>query len=386
MEKIKEMEKKLYSQKVCHVSSVHSCFDTRIFHRECKTLKDAGYKVTYIGQGGWIESYPQTEDIRVEYVEGIKVISFPPPRSRFRRILWQFKLFKLVVNEGAKVYHLHDPELMLFGAVLKIITNAKIIYDIHENYTFSSRSWIPRPLRKIVTYMLRGFMRFIFRYFDGIIAVTNNIKQKFEHKNLKVVRNVYFNEILENLKFDKQKNDKHLDLIFAGGIIRVRGIDRIVRVLDVFEKGEVTFKLIGKFNDPGYRQEITSLPGFRNVEMMGWQPHDVVMEEMAKADVGILTLLLNEVGLPNKMFEYMGMGLPIIASDSPGWREIIEGNGCGLIVDLADVANIQKGIQFMLENPQERIKMGQNGIKATIEKYNWAKDKENLLNLYKELI
>jgi glycosyltransferase involved in cell wall biosynthesis len=381
------MKENLSSQKICHLSSVHFRFDTRIFHRECKTLRDAGYTVTVIGQRGWLENYPKKDGILVENVEGIKVISFLMPKNRFSRILKQIKLFNLAKYERAKIYHFHDPELIPLAILLKLITHAKVIWDAHEDYThLSSRYWIPLPLRKIAGCIFYWFEKFISRYFDGIITVTENIKQKFRHPNVKLVRNLYPNKLPKRLKPEKDKDDKHLDLIFIGGIVRDRGIDRIISALDAFKEDEVTFKVIGTSNEPKYLEEIKALTGFRYVKMMGWQPYDVIMEELFKADVGILTLMLNEIGLPNKMFEYMAFGLPIIASDSPGWKEIIEGNKCGIIVDLNKPAEIERAIRFMLENPQAREEMGQNGIKTTQEKFNWSEDKKRLLDLYEEII
>jgi glycosyltransferase involved in cell wall biosynthesis len=85
---------------------------------------------------------------------------------------------------------------------------------------------------------------------------------------------------------------------------------------------------------------------------------------------------------PNKMFEYMSAGLPLIASDFPLWREIVEGNDCGVCVDPADPAAIAEAIDRLVENPDLARRMGENGQRAVHERYNWAIEEKKLLALY----
>ena len=82
------------------------------------------------------------------------------------------------------------------------------------------------------------------------------------------------------------------------------------------------------------------------------------------------------------MFEYMSAGVPVIASHFPLWREIIEGNDCGLCVDPLDPAAIAKAIDYLVTHPQEAERMGRNGQRAVAEKYNWGIEEAKLLQLY----
>ncbi|MBD3768073.1 MAG: glycosyltransferase, partial [Gammaproteobacteria bacterium] len=85
---------------------------------------------------------------------------------------------------------------------------------------------------------------------------------------------------------------------------------------------------------------------------------------------------------PNKMFEYMSAGLPIITSIFPLWREIVEGNQCGLCVDPLDPQAIGEAIQYLIDNPVEAEQMGKNGRQAVEQKYNWTIEEQKLLDLY----
>jgi glycosyltransferase involved in cell wall biosynthesis len=106
------------------------------------------------------------------------------------------------------------------------------------------------------------------------------------------------------------------------------------------------------------------------------------------ADAGLVCFLPApnhvEAG-PNKLFEYMAAGLPVIASDFPAWRPIVEGNDCGLCVDPADPAAIARAILYLAENPGRRAEMGANGRRAVMERYNWEAEGRRLIAAYERL-
>ena len=85
------------------------------------------------------------------------------------------------------------------------------------------------------------------------------------------------------------------------------------------------------------------------------------------------------------MFEYMAAGLPLIASNFPLWKDIISVNNAGLCVDPMSPIEIGEAINYILNNPKEAKKMGENGRKMVIEKYNWDIEKKKLIDLYQEL-
>jgi glycosyltransferase involved in cell wall biosynthesis len=82
----------------------------------------------------------------------------------------------------------------------------------------------------------------------------------------------------------------------------------------------------------------------------------------------------------------MAAGLPVIASNFPLWKEIVEGNKCGLTVDPLNPKEIAQAIEYLIEHPELRQEMGENGRRAVIEKYNWEQEAEKLLALYQRLL
>ena len=89
---------------------------------------------------------------------------------------------------------------------------------------------------------------------------------------------------------------------------------------------------------------------------------------------------------PVKLYEYMTAGLPVIASDFPYWRRIVDEAGCGLLVDPKDPEAIADAIEWLWRNPEEAEEMGKRGREAVFARYNWRAEVPKLLGLYEEIL
>jgi glycosyltransferase involved in cell wall biosynthesis len=89
---------------------------------------------------------------------------------------------------------------------------------------------------------------------------------------------------------------------------------------------------------------------------------------------------------PTKLFEYMAAGIPVIASDLPRCRQIVEESHCGLLVDPLDVKSIADALQWLLERPTEAEDMGKRGRDAFRKKYNWTPEAQRLVAFYRDVI
>lgn len=125
-----------------------------------------------------------------------------------------------------------------------------------------------------------------------------------------------------------------------------------------------------------------------HIDLLGWRPPDEVHELLGTARIGLCVLhpVRNYVeSLPTKLFEYMDAGLPVVASDFPAWREIVNGAGCGLLVDPLDPAGIARALRYLLTNPDRAQTMGERGRAAVRKDYQWEREAESLLRLYDRL-
>src|SRR5205085_1848549 len=128
-------------------------------------------------------------------------------------------------------------------------------------------------------------------------------------------------------------------LLFTGLAHREAGAEEMVRAVGRLD-GLSELRVLGRWSPAGLEAEMAALPGWERVRFLGWQSQGVVAEEMAAARAGVVLfrpLPRNLEAQPRKLFEYMSGGLPVIASRFPLWEEIVENNGCGLLVDPEDV-------------------------------------------------
>jgi hypothetical protein len=148
-------------KKICHITTAHPFFDTRIFHKEAKSLLNAGYEVFLIAPGE-----------RNTTKDGIKIIALQKYSERIRRMTFGvFSAFKSGLRTNATCFHLHDPELMPIGIMLKMF-GKKVIYDVHEDYSKQtlSKEYILKPLRKAIAVGIKLTESICSRFFDGIIT------------------------------------------------------------------------------------------------------------------------------------------------------------------------------------------------------------------------
>ena len=368
-------------KKICHITTVHSLLDTRIFYKECQTLVKHGYDVSLI---------VQYDDSVV--IDGVKIIPLPEPKNRLYRMLFLTrKAYKLALEQKADIYHFHDPEFLPWAVRLKKKTGAKIIYDIHEDYPkqILSKHWIPNFLRKLIANLFSIYEKRKVKKIDYLITVGEDVKKRLEtiNSNIEILKNF---PILKkfDIKNKKNKDNDIFNLIYVGGLTKQRGITQIVQAME-YLPDNIKLTLLGKFSSKEYEETVKASGGFQKTEYAGQVSYDIVIKGLIGADVGLVCPwpvknYYNAAGL-TKMFEYMAAALPIIASNFPLWKEIIEGNNCGICVNPLEPKEIARAIEYLIEHPDEARKMGENGRKVVLEKYNWENESKKLLKVYEGL-
>jgi glycosyltransferase involved in cell wall biosynthesis len=159
-------------------------------------------------------------------------------------------------------------------------------------------------------------------------------------------------------------------------------------MLEALKNIDCEFLMGGLFDDEVIKERIIKSPFWQKVNYFGFVNRIKANEIYSVSKVGLVTLhpIINYIdALPVKMFEYMSAGLPVIASNFPLWKEIIEGNKCGICVDPLRPNEIAEAIQYLLSNDEIAEEMGNNGRAAVLNKYNWDSEENKLIAIYKSL-
>lgn len=380
--------------KVVHIVLNTFVQDSRVM-RECKSLAENGYDVTVIAY--WMEDLKEDE-----FQDGytIKRLRLKTKSWTNNSIVQVFKylefLFKslLTINKiKPKVCHGHDPSGLFVAYFAKVILNCHIIYDSHELWGHTSHM---NNYNKIL-YKIGGyFEKLIINKTDFVITVNNSIgdllKKHTGKESIKIIRNIPENnsaKINLNRNHLKLPNSKFI-LIYIGSLAKGRGVDQLIKCMNHVRQ-DIGLAIVG--GEPKYHDEYNRLiEGYSLMGRVGILPAvspNEVISICSVADVGIHpienTCLNHFYCLPNKLFQYIQAGIPVLCSDFPEMRKIVNGYKVGEVFDVEDINNISNTINIFFEDMEKLMEYKNNCIKASAT-LNWNIEKIKLLDIYSQLL
>jgi glycosyltransferase involved in cell wall biosynthesis len=252
------------------------------------------------------------------------------------------------------------------------------------------KPYIHKLLRGIVSHFFERYEKRACRYFKGLSVCYHWTYDRLKPicSNTELILN--FPILPENVP-TLVPNYHSRTITYTGGVSSQWHIDKIVDAIDEFE--DILFILASNTSENQYFTRLRSLKGWKKVRFLGAVKHQLLYEKVfSQATVGVALLdyipqCKGHIGnLSNtKLFEYMLMGLPIVCTNFYLWKEIIEEEDCGICVNPYSIEEVKQAISLLISNPELARKMGQNGQKAVVERYNWKTEEKKLLALYANL-
>ena len=309
---------------------------------------------------------------------------------------YHYRSLEIVTQQSADIYHAHDLNVLPAAYQAARKNGAKLVYDSHEFYVERNRQ---HPLNPIGKFILGRIERFLMRRSNAVITVSDTIAQELAHRYRVTVPTVILNTPPQTTEFliDERKsirialgiNPNHYLLLYSGGITFNRGLEKVIESLIYLPNCH--FVLMG-YGREKYIEELKALAIKSGVDsrlsLFGPVPSEEVTTYAASADLGIAAIenvcLSYYYCAPNKLFEYISAGLPVIASNFPEMKKIIKQYEIGSTFDPSQPQDIARVAQEVLSNSKRLQQMRKNTF-AAAKDYNWENESDKLLKLYQTL-
>lgn len=410
--------------KVCMLTSGHSALDCRIFYKESMSLQRAGYEVTLIApldnEGFLFDMGRNKIAVGETTIQDIRIIGFRQKSSRFKKVqailellrlagVWKLSLgddYKDLIDKAvslnADAYHCHEIWSLYAGIQIKNRLekkgrNSKLIYDVHEFHPAVGSNMKNRLFGKILRRIITCFEKEALKYVDYAVTVNYLIRGYLLAINSFIQTEVLYNcPVLSIFLEPGERGHKDRITICHEGSLRFnRGLKQMIEVMTVL-KGHygdrVELLIIGDVygEEKKYlKQKLQECELHDTIRCTGWLPYEKVGETIFQADIGIIFMeptANNMFASPNKLFNYMRYGLPVVSVDLPEISRIISETQCGLIVKDRSVDSLARALSALIDDEIKRHQMGENAKKAVYSQYSWEQMEKRLLRVYAELL
>ena len=370
---------------VCHLSPIENRRDERAFSRECLPSLRYGLRPRILA--------PQCGEGQQE---GVEYVSLPRSRGRILRILFASRFVKAAVRQKADIYHVHSPELIPAGLLLKFVFGKRVVYDTREDFPsmMLTKTYLPPNLRKITSRIVASVERLAARSLDGFVTADSGTLRPHA-KAGRSRKLVFYN--FPNLNYfpEPRTMEKSFDLVYRGGLSERAGTFVLLNALRLLKEQGIPLRLLmfGYADNPqteeSIRYAIFNLGIEELVTLKGVIPHEEMAATLSKARIAICPLqqipkFLNNI--PVKVFESWACGLPVIATDLPPIRPFFGNRPYGALVKPGDALGLAKAIRKMISSDRVIEECGRQARRAVVERYNSDLEIRKLLSLYEEVL
>jgi glycosyltransferase involved in cell wall biosynthesis len=303
----------------------------------------------------------------------IRLIIFFPP-------FWTWVFIKLLASRP-KIVHACDLDTIIPSYIYKILFRKKLVFDVFDRYAMAL---IPPRFKKLSS-AINYFEELVSERSDLlVIAGGDEVLRSFHRKPkyCEILLNCPRDYFRNSTKIKPKLDDHNFKVVYTGGIRTDRSLENIMQAIRDLDK--VNLLVAGPVIDI---QVLQLMEKFPNVKYKGLlQPNEALsLEACSNVLVALYNpdILWNKITLPNKLFEAMMCGVPIITNIA---TDVVSQTDCGLIVEYDNVEQIKHAIVTLRDNPELCKRLGDNGRKAFLEKYNWDIMEQRLYNAYQDLL
>ena len=374
------LESNSMTQRVLHLTTVHRADDVRIFHKECRSLAEAGgYSVLLASPGdmphhGTISHIPLVQ----------------PPPARIRRLPWSIlRAAGLSAAVDVEIWHLHDPELVPIGIWLAG-RGYRVIWDAHEDYSTQfveggGKSWIPQGLRGSARVATVSLLRRIDRVAAGVVAATATIASRYENARTVVVGN---EARLDDYSGARPRPDSR-QVLFLGQVTSSHMFGEVVDAVASIPGIELA--VAGRAPRDGQLWAYGERTLGSRLRHLGWLDRTSLAIAMSVSRLGLVTYKPTRAysdasGSSTKLFEFAAAGLPVAATPIPSSVQFVEASSSGYLAPgfSADDLRIALSEGFASEGDwHQKSRAAREWVQCH---GSWAVSESRLLDLYRDVL
>ena len=303
---------------------------------------------------------------------------------------FNIRLFFFLLFNNYDLLVSNDLDTLLPNFLASKLKRLPLVYDSHEYFT-----GVPEiQNRPFVKWVWKSIEKSIFPELKNVMTVSEPIASLYEmmyHVRPQVIRNFSRNaaDIISFTHLELEISPADFLVIIQGTGINIdKGAEELIEAINI--SSGVALLIVGSGDVlPKLRKRVRELKLENQVKFIPQVPWEILMRYTKSADIGMCiekdTNLNYRFSLPNKLFDYISAGIPVIASNLPETGKIIKENKCGVIINQVTPEDISSAISDLKNNPVLLSELRRNSVSAS-EKLNWETESEKVKEFYNKIL
>ena len=374
--------------RICMATSSHLAADDRIFFKEARTLAKAGADVVVLCAHD--KKFPNKTD-------GVRFANYNGGGRLQDRAITIGKLAQAIADQNCNVVHCHEPDGLIAALRVKRRSGVKVIFDSHEMWAGVVAGRFPKPLWPWVAAAYRRIERHWLKQCDAAVGASYSISAQLASvigpERVATILNVPVVEVFGECP-TKVWSEETI-LCHDGSLTFARGLKTMAETMRLLaaQQHRVVLKIVGDV----FGAEQAWLDSFiakhhleKTIIRTGWLPYKDVGQAIAPCHIGLICFLPlpnHLIAAPNKCFNYLLYGLPVVG---PDFRQshfaILQREGCAVLADPTSPESYARALAALIQARAEIAKMGATARELSENSYRWQHMEPVLLAVYRQVL